>query len=317
MRVYILILLILGFCLIVSCSDNNRGPEAMISVKVIDEQNEIINDSMVTVGFSSNLDKDKVLKVSGKINNKGIFSAKGKTNGLVGATISKDGYYISTIDYHFNKKSGGRWEPWNPEVTVILRKIETPVPMYARRADLEVPVLNKEIGFDLLEYDWIPPYGQGKHSDILFKATRKWVNEWEFKGSLRIRFPDSFSGIQLVKQDRSFGSKFKLPRFAPNEGYKDQIQKNINAFPGREFDYDYVEDNNYIFRTRSKSNGEKLSSAMYGKLYGDISFGLKGTQTASINFTYYINPDNTRNLEFDPKRNLFTNLKSTESVLLP
>lgn len=35
-------------------------------------------------------------------------------------------------------------------------------------------------------------------------------------------------------------------------------------------------------------------------------------------FTYYLNPTpNDRNIEFDPKRNLFTNLSSSEEVRDP
>jgi hypothetical protein len=47
--------------------------------------------------------------------------------------------------------------------------------------------------------------------------------------------------------------------------------------------------------------------AHYGKIYGDF-----------MNFTYYLNPTpNDRNVEFDPKRNLFTNLKDDERVTMP
>ena len=37
-----------------------------------------------------------------------------------------------------------------------------------------------------------------------------------------------------------------------------------------------------------------------------------------MSFTYYLNPaPNDRNVEFDPKQNLFTNLKRTEQVTAP
>jgi len=317
MRLNNILIFILSIGLLVSCTGNNRGPEAKIRIKVIDDKYEIINDAFVKVGFLSDLDIDKELLISGKVNAEGVFSAKGKTNGLVGASISKNGYYNFTVDYPFTNKSSGRWEPWNPEVKVILRKIENPVSMYARQAKLELPVLNKEVGFDLLKYDWVAPHGNGTHSDIFFKGTRNWISELEFHGTLTIRFPNTNDGIQLVKENKLYGSEFKLPRYAPLDGYQHQIQKTIKAFPGHGFDYDYAEDNNYIFRVRSENKGGKLSRAMYGKLHGDIGFELKGTPTASINFIYYINPDYTRNLEFDPKRNLFTNLKSTEAVVLP
>jgi hypothetical protein len=45
-----------------------------------------------------------------------------------------------------------------------------------------------------------------------------------------------------------------------------------------------------------------------------------GTRAAKpeVGFTYYLNPmPNDRNVEFDPKRNLFTNLKPEEQVAAP
>jgi hypothetical protein len=51
----------------------------------------------------------------------------------------------------------------------------------------------------------------------------------------------------------------------------------------------------------------KIISANYGKIYGDF-----------MNFSYYLNPTpNDRNVEFDPKRNLFTKLKTEEQVMAP
>lgn len=51
MRICISILLMLTCSLLINCSDSSRGPEAMISVRVIGEQKEIINDAIVKVGF--------------------------------------------------------------------------------------------------------------------------------------------------------------------------------------------------------------------------------------------------------------------------
>jgi len=57
----------------------------------------------------------------------------------------------------------------------------------------------------------------------------------------------------------------------------------------------------------------KVHKALYGKIHGEIRFDVINSKTAIIIFTYYLNPDGTRNLEFDQKRNLFQNLKSRET----
>ena len=43
--------------------------------------------------------------------------------------------------------------------------------------------------------------------------------------------------------------------------------------------------------------------AWYGKIYGDF-----------FDMVYYLNPDGTRNVEFDPKRNLFKSAKPGDSA---
>jgi hypothetical protein len=57
---------------------------------------------------------------------------------------------------------------------------------------------------------------------------------------------------------------------------------------------------------------------MYGKIIGPISFGdVSRKDTATVQFKYYLNPDNTINLEFDPEHNLFGQLSPLEQVNEP
>ena len=62
-----------------------------------------------------------------------------------------------------------------------------------------------------------------------------------------------------------------------------------------------------------------IVSARYGKIYGPIEYGESDTNPGGkVRFTYYLNPTpNDRNVEFDPERNLFTDLKSSEEVWKP
>lgn len=56
---------------------------------------------------------------------------------------------------------------------------------------------------------------------------------------------------------------------------------------------------------------------LYGKILNDFEYGLQKAKTVRISFSYYLNPDGTRNMEFDPKRNLFKSLKSLEEIREP
>jgi hypothetical protein len=72
---------------------------------------------------------------------------------------------------------------------------------------------------------------------------------------------------------------------------------------------------NYFFRVRTILDKDgNIESALYGKIHGDFQLDHHG----NIGFTYYLNPTpNDRNVEFDPKQNLFKNLPSSEQVRQP
>ncbi|MGO9586461.1 MAG: hypothetical protein ACLP2Y_09720 [Limisphaerales bacterium] len=83
---------------------------------------------------------------------------------------------------------------------------------------------------------------------------------------------------------------------------------------------DTTGETNYFFRGRTAldENG-KIKSALYGKIYGGIkSFGAATNGSFLTIPACYLNPEpNSRNMEFDPKRNLSKNLKPTEGVSAP
>ena len=289
-------------------------PQAKITIKVINEDGMPASSEEVKVGFAQGI-KDVI--ITGFTDGNGAYSVTNQTIGQIGCEVVKEGFYKSYVEYRFGDIKNDMWQPWNPDVRTILRKIEKPVPMYARRtkmSGLEMPVVGKEVGFDLLEYEWMPPFGKGKHADFIFKLDKRMTSEDDFESTLTLTFPGKYDGIQLIKEDLRYGSVFKLPRFAPVTGYQQILTRLIRRSPGKPIEVDFQDDNNYIFRVRSEVRNGKLLHAMYGKIQGDIEVYPGNSKTAAIVFKYYLNPDYTRNLEYDPNRNLFQNLKSFEQV---
>lgn len=301
----------------IGCSLALDLPVAKVTVKVVDELFNPIENAEVTVGFQEADGRQQGIKDTaerGLTGNDGVFSASRRTLGHIAYSAKKQGYYKSYEEYHFSHRENGRWQPWDKEFKVVLRKIENPRPMYAREFRAEIPVTDKKVGFDLIEYDWVAPYGRGIHSDLLFKLTKDVKSRDEFDSTLTVSFSKKFDGIQLLKDDRKSGSEFKLPRFAPEDGYRGDAVFTRRSQIGKSAEASYSKDNNYIFRTRSEERNGKLLRAMYGKIQGDISFEPTSSATAMIVFSYYFNPDYTRNLEFDVDHNLFTNLNSLERI---
>lgn len=292
--------------------------QAKITVKVVSESGQSVEKAEVGIGFETN-SQPKELAVTGITDSEGRFSGSARCNGYIGFKVAKPGYYMSFGKYEFSYKNKGiiRWEPWNPEVTIVLRKIENPVSMYARdsrQSTLIIPVTGKDVGFDLIMYDWVKPFGNGKVADILCNLNVRRSARDDFEYNLKVSFPGQFNGIQSIEEDLLHGSEFKLPRFAPEDGYKKEVKAFIDRKPVGASKWSSKDNVHHIFRVRSELEKGKLKKAMYGKIIGDIDIGTKKEGTANLYFKYYLNPDYTRNLEFDPTRNLFLNLPSLEQV---
>jgi hypothetical protein len=291
---------------------------AKITVKVVDESGSPVAGANVGIGFEVNTTK-KEIPVNGVTNTEGRFSASSKCNGYIGFNVVKPGYYMSIGKYNFTYENKGviKWEPWNPEITVVIRKIEKPVPMYAHDTNesrINIPVTGKEIGFDFIVYDWVKPYGKGKVSDLNCTLNVRSNGPRDAEYKVKINFAGQFNGIQGIEEDLKHGSEFKLPRFAPIDGYQKNVDVFIEFKLGAGGKWSYKKNMNYMFRIRSEVEKGKLTKAMYGKILGDFDIGTNMDGTAFLKFKYYLNPDYTTNLEFDPKRNLFKDLKSFEKV---
>jgi hypothetical protein len=174
-------------------------------------------------------------------------------------------------------------------------------------------VVGKDVGFDLIEYDWVPPYGKGKHSDFIFHLKSRFSGNRDYDFTLTLQFNNG-NGIQPYTEDLNQGSIFKLPRFAPEDSYMNALEIYTRHIPGGQLDRTLDENKHYIFRVRAVVEDNRVTEALYGKILGDINVRPQKDGKAKVDFTYYLNPDRTRNLEFDPSRNLFTDLTDLERV---
>lgn len=310
---------------IVSVNTFAFADQAKVTISVVGEDGLPVEGANAGVSFERNTVKGtQVVTKRGTTDAEGEFTASEDGNGFISCGVHKQSYYDSYYHVNFSKQNFGRWEPWNPVIQILLRKIENPVPMYVRNtleSRLELPVANKNIGFDLVKFDWVIPYGQGKSSDFVFHLKRpSFISRDNYDATLTITFNNKYDGIQPHMEKHKDGSQYKLPRYAPETGYQDKLvlQESFGAKGPVTQNFKFrADDLNYIFRVRSSEKDGKIERAMYGKILGYIDFSAMESKTAKIFMKYYLNPDYTRNLEFDPKRNLFGNLPDLERVNQP
>ena len=298
-------------------------PEAKITAKVVNERGVPIVGANVKVVFDKLVLGKEIESqaVAGKTDEKGEFSAQGPTAGQkVGGFVEQNGFYRSSFSSPvLHTGPNGKWQPWNPTLEVVLKKIEKPIPMYSKKVDTDLPVSEQPIGFDLTEGDWVAPHGRGKAPDLIFKLQRRFNDARDYESSLGISFASKADGIQAWDNEAEYRSALKLPRLAPENGYVQPLLLSNARVPSGEVERDVKENRNYFLRVRTVLDPKgKVVSALYGKIDGDIRFSPIRSKTCSLMFTYYLNPTaNERSVEFDVQRNLLTNLKDGEQVSAP
>jgi hypothetical protein len=315
----ILCLLFLGNCLCVraqiAASNQNAQIQSVIqpfirdwkiTLEVVDENGQPVVGAKASVGNSIGK-----LEMSGLTDTNGIFiAAHHDAIEEVDIYAGKNGYYSFQESYHLMR--GRNHEFLNSTQTLVLKKIIKPIPMYAKTIRTHVPDVDKPIGYDLMVGDWVGPYGHGIKSDFLFAAhfSKPTTDESDF--TLTVSFPNHGDGIQDYISPTHYlgsqGSALRSNEEAPTNNYQLNWIQTDNRGPGHPVETNRDLNRNYYFRVRTKvdDNGN-IVSAHYGKIYGDF-----------MTFTYYLNPTpNSRNVEFDPKQNLMTNLKPDEGVSAP
>lgn len=283
-------------------------PTSKVTIKVMDEAGGLIENANVRVSFILPKTTEwgtTAKKEKGLSDKNGEFIAENESEGLIGLTVEKDGYYYSGTGFEFKSRSlMNQWEPWNPTIEIVLKKKRNPVPMYAQRTStLELPILEKTIGFDLEKGDWVTPYGVGRVSDFVFMCNLNKVSSKNSKFSCDIFFSNEKDGIQKYYFDNNDHSSYKWPFKAPLNGYENKLKKWMSIqMPGKGYSSNINKGINYLFRVRTKTDKSgEIVDARYGKIAGDIIV----TRDGEIQFTYYFNPSGTRNIEFDMKKNLF------------
>jgi len=282
-------------------------PTAKYTLKVVDESGMPIQGANASISFmqpNSTGWGGKTNFVSGDTDINGIYTGQGETEqyGVYGAGAA--GFYDTSFKYTGLKSVTGilgfrRWQPWNPTLEVVLKKIKNPIAMYAYDTDwIELPKKGEFVGYDLIKQDWLVPYGKGLTADFSLRITSDMRSQSDYEIDFEIAFSNEVDGIQAFDIVTNGGSEFKSDHFAPATGYVNSFKNKREENPKKRLMPYKKEGRNYYFRTRCDDD---MENCLYGKIYGDIEFSSK-----SVRFTYYLNPTpGDRNVEFDTKKNLF------------
>jgi len=306
-----------------------KGVKSEVTISVIDDKGAVVEGAMLDGGYYSPYGKNYAADLfTGCTDTNGVYMAKGIAYQDMGFRLRKSGYYQTEGKYDFPELKDHEHLPKliRAKVTMILNKIRNPIPMYAKKVETVISVPNQSFGYDLINGDLVNPYGAGVVSDIVFRL-EGYCNDFRDNDStLSLKFGQVNDGIIPMRTNRDRGvSDLKTPHAAPVEGYTNKLERHVKCEKAKtQFGFDKVTEDydvnmNYVFRIRSRTNGQGVViNAYYGKMCKDIQFYGASSNGSFLIFRYYLNPTpNDRNLEFDPKKNLFKDLKPGERVTEP
>lgn len=230
------------------------------------------------------------------------------------------------------------------DLTVIMREIRRPIPLYADMCRLvahdrnnppPIPFVEGTYAYDLEVGELLPPHGRGRVADVQVYS-RVWFLGWRLseeklkeeaawmrraglpEGGLRLQygrwrseqvvtFPGKDAGfVQLSPPDFQPCSGLKHPHEAPLEGYQPEMRGGAETDIPTGYSSSRPT-NGYFLRLRVKHDAQgRIVSAHYAKIFGVIAYN----QSGGVLFPYIFNPTpNDRNLEFELGQNLFKGKK--------
>ena len=237
--------------------------------------------------------------------------------------LGRKGYYpLPYLQVRFTNLTefvSKRWLPYDELQTITLQKIGKKIPLFVKEArpkrkqDLTT-ASDRKFAYDLVNGDWMPPFGTGEHSDIEFTLLPRedfgmgmgpsGIPDPAFRDTIQVEFVGNDNGI--VKVTPPPGAVLKV-RTAPEGGYRSKFNIWFGQTKTMQDDTNIDKNACHSFRIRTVRNERgEIISALYGKIYGDFRFTYRYYLIPTgVSFTYYLNlTPNDRNLEWDMEHNL-------------
>ena len=289
----------------------HKGAYARIVFRVLNDVGSPVVGANVNVSFDM-ADRGEGRRVIGITDTNGVCVVEGKTVGVLKIEVSCEGYYRTNDELcfitmgHEHEVKHGKWQPWELVKIITLLPVKNPVAQIAGTPDWKwTKEINKWVGFDLMKYDFVEPYGTGKESDmeVMFEWNGAWRQK-EYNGmSLRLRFSQKLAGGYYA--DKTPGSEFRGVYHANTNGnYKAEYtfsdkaatrdkRGNVTSWDRHFFDASKV----LVVRSRCKFNEDgTLKTVNYFQL-SDIQYACDEHGAALMFLSIYNPTPNDTNLE--------------------
>ena len=249
--------------------------------RVVDDEGVPVSNATAHVWFKSyGRPQDKADWII-ETDTNGMFVAEHRFNEKFSVGIDKEGYYHTHDEVNYfgmadPKVVDGKWQPYGETRTVVLKKIKNPIAIGEfGRCSIKIPVYDEWVGFDFERRMWVPPYGDGRFSDVLLKFGRTLVNrQTDYKMTMDVSFTNNpFAGCYKMTKDE-FSERKTVYNAMPKSDFCAALSYIQERHPDSPRNDNRIGKDSYlVFRTRTKIDEDgKLISAHYGIISGQWSF---------------------------------------------
>ena len=271
-------------------------------------------------------------EVKGRTNSHGVFRTRRRLSSIPSSycKIFKQGYYIAegSADTMLRREDGA--------LKAMMQAPKNPLPLFVKRVGRKlgsesIAANGESFSYDLVKGAFLPPFGEGQIADIVFsRLPQEYIGEGmngrgkqapRYKNALLLSFQgDEANGVW--ESPLPDAQAYCWIRRAPAEGYNREISFSEATSSDLQRREGLDDKKCYCFRIRTNRDERgNIKSSLYGKIYGDPSFFLEGSdrwkqKIAGISFLYYLNPTpNDRNLEWDRKNNFCDKPGNLEKIV--
>lgn len=278
-----------------------------VEVHVRDPEGHPVHDATVYLALPRYREGDRDQQSSARTNKDGMATVSGIAQQDYAVSVEKTDYYPTQGPWRgINTDTGlQHYSVGVQRIDLELRPIRNPIKGIRRGVDrLKLPAFDKPLGFDLEVGDWVTPYGRGKIPDFVFAVGGYFKALNDYDQSLTVSFSNTGDGIMLFKHPKQLGSALKWPYEAPLSGYESRrVWRKVFDGKTHTTNLDNSGEANYLFRVRTERDEQgNVRRSMYGVISGEVVIGGNNEIGRNVSFTYTLNPDWTRNLEFDPAK---------------
>jgi hypothetical protein len=249
---------------------------------------------------------DKGQRVESSTNADGVATVSGTAQQDYSVSVEKVGYYPTQGPWRGinDEKSFQQYAVGVQKIALELRPVRNPIDGISKAVRIKLPAFDRPLGFDLEAGDWVAPFGNGTVPDLIFTVGGYFKGLNDYDQSLTLTFTNRGDGIVLTKIAPRIGSTFKFPYEAPLNGYEPR-RVWTKTFNGKTeaTNFDSSGETNYIIRVRTELDEKgNVRRALYGVIASEVIIGGNNDIGRNVSFTYTLNPDWTRNIEFDPAK---------------